>query len=129
MQRDNDPLEYTKVDIGEEGRIDSDLRNCLRLRRRARVEIRAAEDRVLEGELRDISLESLYMYIEGLSGDFILLDEPVELTIFLQKEGCKLTISVEGTIVRTDQAGVAVKFDYHLKWWPVFTLLPGTTSS
>lgn len=104
---------------------ENDSRKRLRLHREALVEIRSADDRVLEGQLRDISLDSMYMYIDGIVSDFILLDEPVEVDIFLEREGCKLTVSVQGRIVRTDLKGVAVKFDYHLKWWPIFTLLPG----
>lgn len=114
------------VDLPEEADVfENDSRGRLRLHREALVEIRSGDDRVLEGQLRDISLDSMYMYIDGIVSDFILLEEPVEVNIFLEREGCKLTISVEGRIVRTDRKGVAVKFDYHLKWWPIFTLLPG----
>jgi hypothetical protein len=115
------------VDLTEETEVfEGDSRRYLRLSREASVEIRSGDGRILEGLLRDISLGSMYMYIDGIVSDFILLDEPVEINIFMEQQGCKLTITVEGRIVRTDLKGVAIEFDYHLKWWPIFTLLPGS---
>lgn len=109
---------------GEEDIFENDSRTRLRLKRKAEVEVRSEDGRVLEGRLRDISLDSMYMYIDGIVSDFILMDEPVEVTLYLSREGCRLTITVNGAIVRTDRNGIAIKFDYHLKWWPIFTLLP-----
>lgn len=113
------------VDVMDGLAVENESRKRLRLKRNAEVEIRSGNGRILEGRLRDIALDSMYMYIDGVVSDFILFDEPVEVILFLQREGCRLTISVDGKIIRTDRKGVAIKFDYHLKWWPIFTLLPG----
>ena len=90
------------------------------------MRIKSGDNRLVNGTLRDISLDSLYVEIDGLGKDDYLPEEPVEATIYLLRDGSGLTVEVDGTIVRTDEKGLAMKFDYLLKWWPVFTLVPGT---
>lgn len=129
MQSSDESMEkYIEEAADREGDYPAgnDFRTRLRLKRKAEVQIKSADNRLVTGTLRDISLDSLYVHIEGLGRDFYLLDEPVEAIIYLYRDGSGLTVEVDGTIVRTDEEGIAVKFDYHLKWWPIFTLVPET---
>lgn len=107
----------------DEQPLEDEMRNLLRLKRTAVVQLTASDDRSLVGKLRDISLESLYMYVDesaGTVGD----DETIKVTIFLENEGSDLTISLNGRVIRRDGRGVVVKFEHHLKWWPLFTMFP-----
>ncbi len=129
MQSSDKSVEkYIKETADREGGypVEDESRTKLRLRRKAGVQITSGDDRSVTGTLRDISLDSLYVQIEGLGSGFYDREEPVEAIISLDREGSGLTIEVDGKILRIDKDGIAIKFDYHLKWWPVFTLLPET---
>lgn len=129
MQSSDESVEKCAVEVAvrDDGwPVEDESRNRLRLRAKADVQLKTADNRLVSGTLRDISLDSLYVHIEGLGRDLYLPEEPVEASIHLSREGSGLTVEVDGTIVRIDDHGIAVKFDYHLKWWPVFTLVPGT---
>jgi hypothetical protein len=70
-----------------------------------------------EGELINISMEGAYVKTE----DLIPVGYDCEVDILITAPSCRLTISIEGTIVRRDKDGLGIRFNENIASW---TLLP-----
>jgi hypothetical protein len=73
-----------------------------------------------EGTVRDISMHSMYLYIEPV----FEIGERLEIRVNLYGVDSKLTIEFPAEVARIDEDGLAVRFYERLEWWPVFTLFP-----
>ncbi len=82
--------------------------------------VRSSTRGVIEGTIRDIAIDTLYLYILPA----FALDEEVKLEIVLQGTGSKLLIKVAAKVIRKDSDGVALRFLSPLEWWPIFTFFP-----
>ena len=70
------------------------------------------------GMLRDISIIGLFMELD----DRPVVGHPCDIDIIFDGDHSRLIIeNVRGMIVRSDQDGVAVRFDQRLEW---FILIP-----
>ncbi len=83
----------------------------------AHVLVNSGSGKTLKGVIRDISLDSIYLYIEpnfevGL---------PVMVEIILFGTNSQLTIKMLARVTRQDQDGVVMNFITPLEWWPIFT--------
>jgi hypothetical protein len=78
------------------------------------------KERAVEAIVRDISIESIYLYcrLEFRIG------ERVSVRITLLGQESELVIKVPGKVNRIDPHGIAVTFHRPLDWWPVFTYFP-----
>lgn len=78
------------------------------------------KERTVEAIVRDISIESIYLYcrLEFHIG------ERVSVRITLLGQESELVIKVPGKVNRIDPHGIAVAFHRPLDWWPVFTYFP-----
>lgn len=109
--------------------IDVELRDDrqhLRLHYNANVELETLDRRYLSGKLRDIGLDSLYMFTEDRKEDFLVSGEAVKVKVTMRRGKSKLTLDMDAKIARVDDAGLAVKFNHFLKWWPIFVMFPAS---
>lgn len=79
--------------------------------------VNSGSGKTLKGVIRDISMDSIYLYIEpefevGL---------PVMVEIILFGTNSQLTVKMLARVERMDQDGVAMSFMTPLEWWPIFT--------
>ncbi|MBU0946780.1 MAG: DUF4388 domain-containing protein [Proteobacteria bacterium] len=74
----------------------------------------------IKGLIRDISPESIYLYIDPI----FELDSPVNIEIILLGANSQLTVKMPARVARKDQHGVAMIFFTPLEWWPIFTYFP-----
>jgi len=72
----------------------------------------------LEAKLIDISLAGAYLKTE----DFIPLGYDCRVDVVLTGACSKVTISIEGTVVRRDTGGLGVKFKEGVSPWAVLPL-------
>ena len=75
---------------------------------------------IKRGLVRDISSESMYLYMEPL----FEIGEKVNVEIILLGENSELSIRVPAKVVRIDKEGVAASFLSPLEWWPLFSIFP-----
>lgn len=95
-------------------------RSRVRLEYSAEAVVHSARKGTLQGVVRDIGMESVYIYFEPIFD----IDEDVELQITLRGKDSELCIKASGKVVRVDQDGTALRFLSPLEWWPVFSLFP-----
>lgn len=106
-----------------------DARQRLRVNCSAQVRVEADDRRVVTGRLRDVGLNSLYLFSDDGDGAFLLEGEKVKVKVAMQRDSSTLTIELEGTIARMDDSGFVVQFTKSLRWWPVFIMFPSRTES
>ena len=82
--------------------------------------VNSAERGTIGGTVRDIALDTVYLYILPA----FAIDERVTLKIILLGDDSQLTIKVAAKVIRNDQDGIALRFDNPLEWWPIFTFFP-----
>ncbi len=70
-----------------------------------------------KGIIRDVSLNSIYLYIDPV----FELDKPVMVEIILLGINSQLTVKMLARVTRKDKTGVAMEFITPLEWWPIFT--------
>ncbi len=100
--------------------MHTERRNRVRVEYAAQAKICSAAKGTLQGTIRDIGLESVYVYTDP----FLDFGEKVEIEIILFGNASKLCITAEGSVTRIDQDGIALRFTNPLEWWPVFTVFP-----
>ncbi len=71
----------------------------------------------IKGIIRDVSLNSIYLYIDPV----FELDKPVMVEIILLGANSQLTVKMLARVARKDKDGVAMEFITPLEWWPIFT--------
>ena len=82
--------------------------------------VKSADKGTIGGTVRDIALETIYLYILPV----FAIDEIVNLKIILLGADSQLTIKVAAKVIRKDENGVALRFAKPLEWWPIFTFFP-----
>lgn len=99
--------------------VDEEKRNRLRVDYEASVIIQPQGlDQEICGRSTNISMTGLYA-----SSDFAVeAGTPCEVSIFLQGQNSLLTMEIGGTVVRSNEGGIAVQFDNDLEWWAIFTI-------
>lgn len=100
------------------------MEECNRTRCRTRFSAvaTASSDRKEKstGELRDISLETMYMHADKVFDP----GSEVNIKIVLRGVESVLSIDVPATVIRKDAEGFAARFHRPLEWWPIFSLFP-----
>lgn len=104
-------------------------RQHLRLHYNADVEVETLDRRFLTGKLRDIGLDSLYMFTRDRKDDFLVTGENVKVKVTMRRGQSKLTLDMDARIARLDENGLALKFNHFLKWWPIFVMFPPSESN
>lgn len=104
-------------------------RQHLRLHYNADVEVETLDRRFLAGKLRDIGLDSLYMFTRDRKEDFLVDGENVKVKVTMRRGQSKLTLEIDARVARLDENGLALKFSHFLKWWPIFVMFPPTESN
>ena len=74
----------------------------------------------IKGRLRDISIDTLYLYVNPV----FEIDDHVKVEIILFGADSQLIINVSAVVVRKDKNGIAVRFRKPFEWWPIFSLFP-----
>ncbi|WP_028578863.1 PilZ domain-containing protein [Desulfogranum japonicum] len=100
--------------------MHTEKRNRVRVDYSAQAKVSSATKGKLQGMIRDIGLESVYVYVDP----FLDFGEMVDIEVTLFGKSSKLSITAKGTVARIDQDGVAFRFVSPLEWWPVFTVFP-----
>lgn len=106
-----------------------DDRQHLRLHYNADVEIETLDRRYLSGRLRDIGLDSLYMFTKDRQENFLVQGENVKVKVTMRRGHSRLTIDMDARVARVDEKGLALKFSHFLKWWPIFVMFPASESN
>lgn len=104
--------------------IEHDSRQRLRVYCDADVRVSTADKRLVKGKMRDVGLNSLYLYADDTENAFLIEGEPVQVTIGMRREGSKLSIDLDGSVARMDDGGFVVQFTKSMRWWPVFIIFP-----
>jgi hypothetical protein len=86
----------------------------------AHVLAKAKEREAIEGIVRDIALDTIYLNIVPA----FAIDEEVNLEISLLGKESQLCIKVSANVIRKDHDGIALRFGSTLEWWPIFTFFP-----
>ncbi len=95
-------------------------RSRARISYSAHALVKSADKGTIGGRVRDIALETIYLYILPV----FVIDEIVNLKIILLGTDSQLTIKVAAKVIRKDENGVALRFIKPLEWWPLFTFFP-----
>ncbi|WP_457575588.1 hypothetical protein [Desulfomarina sp.] len=101
-----------------------DRRERMRFHYLAAVEITVKSGEVLNGNLRDIAIESIYVSSNSPVLKTLEPGESVDVDIAVEENGSRLTICSPGYVARRENNGVAIRFVSPLKWWPVFCFFP-----
>ena len=104
--------------------VAEDARERLRVYCDAEVEVVTSDRRVVNGKMRDVGLNSLYLYIDETNQTFLIEGEPVMVKIGMQRDGSNLSIELDGCVSRMDDFGLVVQFSKSLRWWPIFIIFP-----
>jgi hypothetical protein len=100
--------------------MGKDARVRARMRYAAHILVRSSQTGTVKGTVRDISIDSVYLYLEHR----LKIGEKVNMEIILLGEDSQLSIKVSGRVVRLDAEGAALCFLKPLEWWPVFSVFP-----
>lgn len=95
-------------------------RTRARLSYTADVVVESKERGTLHGIVRDVGMESIYVYMDP----FFEPGDKVQLNIIIDGAESRLSIAAAATVVRVDNDGMALKFAKPIEWWPVFSLFP-----
>ncbi len=98
--------------------MGKDARHRARMSYAAHVLVRSSKTGTVKGTVRDISIDSIYLYLDTK----LPIGDKVSLEIILLGEDSQLSIKVTGKVVRVDDEGVAFCFLKPLEWWPVFSI-------
>ncbi len=82
--------------------------------------VKSAKRRAIKGRLRDIAINSLYLYIIPI----FEIDDHAKVEIILFSADSQLIMNVPAVVVRKDQNGIAMRFLNPFEWWPIFSLFP-----
>lgn len=104
--------------------VVEDERQRCRLSCTGEVQVETIDHRIVQGQMRDIGLQSLYLYTDENSDDFLIYGEQVRVKVTMRWDGSDLSVELNGIVGRMDEQGFVVRFDHALKWWPVFALFP-----
>lgn len=104
--------------------VERDARQRLRVQCSAQVEVETGDRRVVKGRLRDVGLNSLYLFADESRDAFLIEGESVKVKVAMQRDNSTLTIELEGQVARMDDFGFVVQFARSLRWWPVFIMFP-----
>ena len=117
-----------KLNVEKDIMLISGDKNCrrerLRIRYLATVYVTIAHGDVIRGNLRDISIDGMFVKVEKILQTFPKPEDLIEVALSVVQGKSKLTISISGKIARCDADGFAITFAEKLKWWPVFSLFP-----
>ncbi|MCF8056835.1 MAG: hypothetical protein K9K37_09370 [Desulfocapsa sp.] len=91
-----------------------------RVKYSAHVLAKTKNREALKGTVRDIALDSTYLYIVPA----FAVGEEVSLEIVLLGAESQLSIKVNAQVIRKDHDGIALRFTTPLEWWPIFTFFP-----
>lgn len=98
-------------------------RERTRVKYSSKVDIkREGGKKTITGLLRDIGMESIYVYSDLKSPPES--GEEVEIKITIKGKGSKLSIESSGRVSRIDKDGFAIVFSTSLEWWPIFISFP-----
>ena len=95
-------------------------RTRTRVKYSAHVLAKTRDRDALKGTVRDIALDTIYLYIVPA----FAVDEEVSLEIVLLGADSQLSIKVKANVIRKDHDGIALRFTKPLEWWPIFTFFP-----
>lgn len=101
-----------------------DTRERARLEHNAQIEIIVDGTVAVTGQLRNISLQGLYVATGEAKAFLPYTTGSVVVRISMRSGQSKLAIDVRGNIVRVDDGGCAISFTHPLMWLPVFTAFP-----
>lgn len=104
--------------------IEQDSRQRLRVYCDADVKVTTGDRRLVKGKMRDVGLNSLYLFADDTDNAFLIEGEPVKVEIAMSREGSNLTIELDGHVARMDDYGFVVQFTKSMRWWPVFIIFP-----
>lgn len=104
--------------------VKNESRERLRVYCDADVKVATADKRLVKGKMRDVGLNSLYLYADDADNAFLIEGEPVRVKIAMTRDGSNLTIELEGRVARMDDNGFVVQFTQSMRWWPVFIIFP-----
>lgn len=110
------PLDHLEV-------VEDERQRC-RLNCKAEVQVETIDHRIVQGQMRDICLQSLYLYTDENSDDFLIYGEQVRVKITMRRGRSNLSVELDGIVGRMDEQGFVVRFDQSLKWLPVFVMFP-----
>jgi hypothetical protein len=99
-----------------------EARDRLRLYYSAPIETWGSDRKIISGRLRDIGIESLYLYAEGQETTDLIYGETVSVKIRMESGKSTLTIEFDACVERMDEEGFFLRFTQPLKWWPVFLI-------
>ncbi len=108
----------------ERKRVSVDPREHMRLRCDVQVVVETIDHRLITGRLRDIGINSLYLFTNQEDDNFLIEGEKVSVSVHMHRGENRLTIDMGATVVRLDATGFAVKFKDLLRWWPIFAMYP-----
>lgn len=91
-----------------------------RVKYSAHVLAKTNDRETLKGTVRDIALDTIYLYIVPA----FAVGEEVNLEIVLLGADSQLRIKVAANVIRKDHDGIALRFTQPLEWWPIFTFFP-----
>ena len=101
-----------------------DQRQRLRVNCNARVLVETGDRRVIRGQLRDVGLQSLYLFLDSDSESFLIYGEKVKVKVTMLWDSSTLSMELDGNVTRIDYSGFVVQFSSSLRWWPVFIMFP-----
>jgi len=104
-----------------------EARRRLRVYCDAQVEVETGAGEVVKGRMRDVCLNSLYLFTDEGRDAFCLAGEVVRTKITIHRDDSALSVEQEGRVARMDDAGFVVQFIQPLRWWPVFVIFPDVT--
>lgn len=109
----------------EQASVIKEARQRLRVQCSAGVEVKAGDRRTVRGRMRDVGLQSLYLFTDEENDAFLIQGESVKVKVTMQRDDSTLTIEIDGRVARMDESGFVVQFSRSLRWWPVFIMFPG----
>ena len=91
-----------------------------RVKYAAHALVKSTTKGIKRGRVRDIALESMYLYIDPV----FKKGERLNVEIIMLGENSELSIRVPAKVIRVDDKGVALSFLSPLEWWPLFSIFP-----
>lgn len=85
-------------------------RNNSRLVCDERIELRSKDNAITTGRLRDLGVNSLYMYTCDKHADTFTINEALKVKLKMKQGKTSVSVDLLASVVRTDKEGVAVKF-------------------
>lgn len=105
--------------------MGQDNRERTRIKYSSVVEVKTDDRDTITGQLRDIGMESLYVFSD--SDNLLETGKDVDVKIIINGKESKLSIESTGKVTRVDNDGFAIVFSSRLEWWPIFASFPQHT--